>query len=319
MRPPRWITVSACAVLVGAALTVSVGCGEDAGVTGSVRVGGSSTLLSFVQEAAAEFSVDHPLARTDVAMTGTGDGIALLCDAISGVAAASRPATVSERRDCARSGVPVVPLLVGRDVVVVFTARDSRAPTCLDLSTLAAVTGPQGRGVRTWSAAGLPLVPLAVVVPESGSGTRDTFVEKVIAPAAALSGGASGIRSDAVARPLNQLMLAAVLGTPGAIGIAGLQTADPWRDRVRLIAIDGGDGCIIPSEASVSNGNYPLSRDLFLYISGDAEGSHGEATIAFGDLVSSPGFLERVGQGLSAADIAATTRSWAGRRTGDTP
>jgi hypothetical protein len=104
-------------------------------------------------------------------------------------------------------------------------------------------------------------------------------------------------------------MLATVLGTPGAIGIAGLQTADPWRDRVRLIAIDGGDGCIIPSAASVSDGDYPLSRDLLLYISGDAEGRDGEATIAFGDLVSSPGFLERVGQGLSSADIAATTRS----------
>ena len=39
-------------------------------------------------------------------------------------------------------------------------------------------------------------------------------------------------------------------------------------ERLKLIAIDGGKGCITPSDETIKNGTYaPLSRPLFIYVS----------------------------------------------------
>ena len=62
MRLPRR-TTAATAALLSAAAAVGAGCGSDPGVVASVRVGGSTTLLSFVQQAAAAFTEQNPLAR----------------------------------------------------------------------------------------------------------------------------------------------------------------------------------------------------------------------------------------------------------------
>ncbi|MFV2065134.1 MAG: PstS family phosphate ABC transporter substrate-binding protein, partial [Chloroflexota bacterium] len=36
-------------------------------------------------------------------------------------------------------------------------------------------------------------------------------------------------------------------------------------DKVRIIAIDGGSGCVTPDEQTVADGSYPIARDLFIY------------------------------------------------------
>jgi phosphate transport system substrate-binding protein len=316
---PTSIARSASIACAAATATLVAGCGADPGLTGTVRVGGSSTLLPFVQDAAAKFAEANPLSRVDVDMTGTSDGLALLCDAISGVSGASRPASARERRDCMRSGVAAVQLLVGRDAVVVFTGRDSPVPQCLSTAVLDRLTAEGPNRLTSWGRTAKGSPPLRVVVPEAGSGTRDTYIEKIIAPPAAARGSSADIRGDAIATPANQVMLSRVLGAPGAIGIAGYQTVQPWLDRVRAVGIDSGDsraGCVSPTPASIADGSYPLTRDLYMYVDADASGENGDATRAFGDLISSPDFLRRAGSGLSDQDIADTARAWSTADTG---
>lgn len=310
MRLPRR-TLAATAALLTAAAAVGAGCGSDPGVVGSVRVGGSSTLLSFVQQAAAAFTDQNPLARVRVDLTGTGDGFSLLCDGIAGAAAASRSETPREQRACAVSGVRSVPLLVGRDALVAVVARGSRAPACVSTRELRLLTGATGAPRTTWDGIGPGGLPLVVVVPEAGSGTRDAFIAQVLrAPGA---GDPVGLRADAVPAPQGQQMLARVLGSRGAMGITGFATAKEWGDRVRALQVNAGDGCVAPTDATIASDSYPLTRDLLMYIRSNGTGPDGEAAIAFGDVVASPGLLGRPGSGLSAADITATGQAWRDR------
>lgn len=312
MRLPR-STTAACAALLTAA-AVGTGCGSQDGVVGSVRVGGSSTLLPTVQQAAAGFTARHPLARVDVDLTGTGDGFSLLCDGIADAAAASRPQTPRERRACAASGVATVPLLVGRDAVVVFTARGSRVPACVSTRELRLLAGEPAAGRRTWAGVGPAGLPLLLVVPEAGSGTRDAFVQGVLTS----TGGdrAAALRPDAVSVPQGPQMLARVLGARGAIGVTGFATVQPWLDRVRPLAINDGDGCVTPSRDSISSGAYPLTRDLWMFMRSNAQGSDADAIAAFGDVVASSALLGRPDSGLSQEDIATTQRAWDERASG---
>lgn len=307
-------TIAATTALLSAAAALGAGCGSDPGVVGSVRVGGSSTLLPFVQQAAAAFTERNPLARVRVDLTGTADGFSLLCDGIAGAAAASRPETAREQRACAVSGIRSVPLLVGRDAIVVVAARGSRAPTCLSTRELRLLTGASATPRTTWDGFGPTGLPLRVVVPEAGSGTRDSFVNQVLrAPA---GGDPVGLRDDAIPTPAGEQMLARILRWRGAIGVTGFATAKQWGDKVRAIEVNDGGGCVAPSDATIASNAYPLTRDLTVHVRSDGLGPDGEATIAFGDVVASPALLGRPGSGLSAADIAATEQAWQDRSEG---
>ena len=43
------------------------------------------------------------------------------------------------------------------------------------------------------------------------------------------------------------------------------------KDKLRLVGVDNGNGVVIPTMETVSNGTYaPLSRPIFIYVSSEA-------------------------------------------------
>ena len=55
-------------------------------------------------------------------------------------------------------------------------------------------------------------------------------------------------------------------GTECALGYVGFAFADSQKDKLKILAVDGGDGCVKPEIASIADGSYkPLSRPLFMY------------------------------------------------------
>lgn len=301
VTPPP-IRVALAALAACGAVAVA-GCGDDStALTGHVGVAGSTTLLPLMARATADFASANPLARVDVSMTGTTDGITLLCDKLADVAGASRSITVRELRGCATGEVHPVQVMIGRDALVLFAAAGSKAPTCMALGDINARFGTAAAGH------GAP-----VVVPNASSGTRAMFIEKVLAPFAAQAGTDPAIRPDARVVATDQLMLAEVLRLPGAVGMAGWQTVQPWLGKVRAIGVNAGDGCVVPSEATIADGTYALTRDLYLYANPDA-GTDSDTVVAYMDMVTSPDFLEGAGTGLSPQGIDAAQHAWATRQ-----
>ncbi len=55
-------------------------------------------------------------------------------------------------------------------------------------------------------------------------------------------------------------------GGKGNIGYFGLSYAIANEDKVKTLQVDGGDGCVAPTNETVQDGSYkPLSRPLFIY------------------------------------------------------
>ncbi|MEI7521182.1 MAG: substrate-binding domain-containing protein [Thermoleophilia bacterium] len=299
--PPLFRRSTVAAALAGLAV-LSAGCGDDSSaLTGSVRVAGSTTLLPLIGRATEAFAAENLLAPVNVRMTGTTDGITLLCDHLADIAGASRPITVRELRGCATAGVHPTQVTVTRDAVVLFTDTRGHAPACLALGDL-----------YQRFASGMAGTQPPVVVPDASSGTRTMFLDKVVAPLATRAGVDPAIRRDAHVASSDQQMLAEVLRVPEAIGLAGWQTVRPWLDKVRVIAVNAGDGCVAPSASSIASGTYPLSRDLLVYANPDA-GVSSDTVVAYMDLLTSPDFLTTADTGLSADDLAATEHAWATR------
>jgi phosphate transport system substrate-binding protein len=64
------------------------------------------------------------------------------------------------------------------------------------------------------------------------------------------------------------VLVQGVEGDPGALGYFGFAYYEENADRLKLLGVDGGTGCIQPSVETIENQTYaPLSRPLYIYVS----------------------------------------------------
>jgi phosphate transport system substrate-binding protein len=62
------------------------------------------------------------------------------------------------------------------------------------------------------------------------------------------------------------VLVQGVTGERGALGYFGLSYYQENRSRLKLLSVDGGNGCVAPNIATVQSKRYkPLSRPLFIY------------------------------------------------------
>jgi phosphate transport system substrate-binding protein len=57
-----------------------------------------------------------------------------------------------------------------------------------------------------------------------------------------------------------------VAGDRGSLGYFGYAYYFENQDRLKLVGVDGGDGCVLPSDETIEDGTYPLARPLFIYV-----------------------------------------------------
>ena len=304
------------------------------GVNGSVFASGSSTVEPVTLIVSEQFHEQDPTFGFQVEGPGTGDGFALFCNGETDLNNASRPIQPSEVEDCAANGVEFVELRIAYDGLTVITSADNDAIDCLSFLDLYALMGPESQGLRRWpdadalatelaarlgdtygaSSAPYPPGDLVITAPGEESGTFDTFVEIVIAPIADERGTEHTTRPDYVASPNDNVILEGIAGTTTSLGWVGMAFAEESAGFVRQLEIDGGNGCVAPSDEAVADGSYPIARPLFIYVNLDrAAGS--QALRAFVDyyvsdagLSSAPevGYVE-----LTDEQAAATRASWA--------
>ena len=320
MTSPRPLR-AALAVMLAAALAAGCAGGEEE-LSGSLRVSGSTTLLPMVSAIAGTYAAANPLVDLDVRMTGTADGFALFCDGMVDVTGASREMTARERETCTASGVQFLRLTVAHDAVVLFTTGELTEPQCLTREQIYALLGPESAGVDDWSAAGdviagaaagLPAGAFLAVGPGAGSGTRQLLLDLAIEPVAEERGRDAALRGDYAAQDSEQLIVDRLASSGTGLGFAGLATASQWGSRVRVLPVDGGEGCVAPDLEAIRDGAYPLGRLLYLYVN-VAEARRDPALRALVDAILADAGLATAaavgGVALSGADADAQRAAW---------
>jgi phosphate transport system substrate-binding protein len=263
------------------------GCG-DGGAREQIMVVGSSTVYPFTTAVAERFVNNGDRRAPVIESTGTGAGFDLFCQGIgpqfADIQNASRRIHVDEFAKCQANGVTeIMEVQVGSDGLAIAQANNGPAFRLTRAEIyLALAASPLGRPnrARFWSDVNpsLPRVPINVLGPPSTSGTRDSFNELILVPgckaaypaAASLKGDELAeacqlIRSDGPyvdAGENDNLIVQKLTTDPNAIGIFGFSYLEENLSRVRGIPIDG----VTPSYETVSSGDYPGARPLFIYV-----------------------------------------------------
>lgn len=329
------VALSLGIVLAGCVTTPSRG-GDDPADGQPVIISGSSTvepISSLVAEdfAAAtdgfEYSVDGP---------GTGDGFALFCAGETDISDASRPISDEETAACDEGGVEYVELKIAIDGITVLTSPANEAVSCLSFLDLYALMGPEGDGYGTWSdqdelaadlsaelgdefgaaTAPYPDAPLEVTAPGEESGTYDSFLELVFEEIAEARGTDPVARPGYTASADDNVIIEGIGGSESSLGWVGFAFYEENADTVKAVEVDGGDGCVAPTAETIATNEYPISRDLFIYVNAD-RAAENPTLAAFVDYyLSDEGVaaVEEAGYVPLATDALDETRAaWAAR------
>jgi len=290
-RTRAWWRVGALLIGLGLVLAACSG-GTDpsdagnggGGAGGEIFVSGSSTVEPITNRVAEEYAATNDEFFYTVEGPGTGDGFALFCNGETDISDASRAISDEEAATCADAGVEYVELLVAYDGLSVITSAENDAIDCLSFLDLYALLGPESEGFASWSDANdlaaeleselgdefgashapYPDAALSVTAPGEESGTFDSFVEIAIADIAEAREAEDTTRPDYTPSANDNVIIEGITGSASSLGWVGLAFASE-AESVKLLEVDGGDGCVAPSDATVADESYPISRPLFIY------------------------------------------------------
>ncbi len=237
--------------------------GEE--LSGSIRIDGSSTVFPFMEAAAELFNEEQPDVRITVGESGTGGGFEKFCAGGTDISNASRPIDEEEEVPvCKKNGVAYSEVQVANDGIAVVTNKDF-AVDCLTTDQLKQIWN-KGSKVQSLTDVdpSLPDGELALYGAGTDSGTFDFFTAEI--------NGEEGVtRDDYQGSEDDNQLVQGVSGSSNGLGYFGFSYYAANEDKLNLVGVDAGDGCVQPSAETIQDGSYkPLSRPIFMYPSAES-------------------------------------------------
>ena len=233
-------------------------------LSGTVTIDGSSTVFPITQIVAEDFQTANGGVQVPVAFSGTGGGFKKFCAGETDINDASRPIKAEDEGEglaCAANGIETVELQVAIDGLTVVVNPENDFVTCLTVDELATIYGPDSPEHLLWSDVN-PAFPNEEVerfMPGADSGTFDYFTEVI-------NGEVDASTTFATQSEDDNTLVTGVAGDQRAIGYFGYAYYVENTDKLKAVEIDGGDGCVAPTDATINDNSYaPLSRPLFIY------------------------------------------------------
>ncbi len=260
MATPRALSTVAAALSLSLAACGGGDAGGDA-VTGAVVLDGSSTVFPIAEAVAEEFQLANPGARVTVGVSGSGGGFERFCRGETDLSNASRPINQGERDACAAAGITFTELSVAWDGLSVIVNPANDFVECLTVQELRRIWEP-GSSVRTWRDVRptWPAENIRLYGPGTDSGTFDYFTETIV-------GESGASRPDFQASEDDNILVQGVAGDRFALGYFGYAYYAENQSRLKLVAVDGGSGCVRPTDATIEDRTYaPLARPLLVYV-----------------------------------------------------
>lgn len=220
---------------------------------GQLVIKGSTTVLPIAQKTVEAFMKENPDIKISLSGGGSSNGIKALIDGTTNVANASRFIKDKEVKAAIKKGVYPVPFACAYDSIIPVVHPENN----LTDITMAQLKDIYMGKIRNFREIGGPDRKIVVISRDTSSGTYETWEKKVmkkerVTPRASVM-ASNGAVVQSVSNNKN---------TIGYIGIGYLNKS------VKPLTADGIEG----TEETTLNGQYPISRPLFMFTNGWPKG-----------------------------------------------
>lgn len=234
-------------------------------VAGALRIGGSGHTYAFANAALEGIRASSPGLNASIAHLGHAAGMGDLCGGALDVVLSDRAPTVSELAACDESNIESLSLPLGASALVLLANESDVAPACLTTAQVGEIWRAESAGVlMRWKDldAGLPDEAMTLLAPRAGSPEGDMLL--AVASAGLIGRGDIELDDDPLYRA------AATANVPGALTYLSWpeyeRVLDNGQERIRLVELDAGAGCVSASQESILDGDWPLSRNVWLTV-----------------------------------------------------
>lgn len=255
--------------LLAVMTTVIVGCSsgqtDEKGISGIVKVDGSSTVFPVSQAVAEEFMKKFPRVQVTVGESGTGGGFKKWVVGEIDIADASRPIKDEEKQEAEKKNIKPIEIPVAYDGIAVVVNKENDFANDITVEELKRIWEPNSK-VKLWSDVRpeWPKEPIKLYGPGTSSGTFEYFTEEII-------GEAKKSRTDYTASEDDNALVKGIQGDKYSLGYFGYAYYKENQDILKALKIDAGKGPVEPNEKTIEDGTYaPLSRPIFIYPSSEA-------------------------------------------------
>lgn len=229
-----------------------------------IKIDGSSTVFPITEAVAEDFQIAKRGAiRVTVGISGTGGGFKKFCRNEIDIVNASRPITHLEMEACKKEGVQYIEMPIAFDALTVVVNPKNTWSKTITVAELKKIWEPDAQGkINNWNQIN-PAWPdkrIKLYGPGADSGTFEYFTEAIV-------GKAKSSRGDFTASEDDNVLVQGVASDIYALGFFGFAYYIENRNKINAVAIDSGEGGVLPSAATVENTSYkPLSRPIFIYV-----------------------------------------------------
>jgi phosphate transport system substrate-binding protein len=255
------IAATSVTVLVALATCGPSSAQDIKNLNGSIKIDGSSTVGPITTAVAEEFREKAPNVRVTVGISGTGGGFKRFATGETDISNASRSIKKEEADAAKKSNVEFIELPIAYDGLSIVVNKANTWVEYLSVDEIRLIFRA-ANPAKNWSdvRAEWPNSPIKIFSPGTDSGTFDYFKEEVV-------GKDGKIRSDMSVSEDDNVLVTGVAGDKNAIGFFGYAYYVENKDKLKVVAIDGGKGTVTPSNETIENGTYaPFSRPLFIYV-----------------------------------------------------
>ncbi|MBS0299941.1 MAG: PstS family phosphate ABC transporter substrate-binding protein [Proteobacteria bacterium] len=229
-----------------------------------IKIDGSNTVYPITQNVADKFQAEKNNAiNITVEISGSGSGFKRFCRNEIDIVNASRPISKSEMKDCKNARVQYVEIPVAFDALTVAINPENRWSTVLTVAQLKKIWQPAAQGkISQWNQIN-PAWPddaIKLFVTHPDSGSYDYFTEAIV-------GKAGSSRRDFIESENNSALTNNIASNKNSLAFLGFAYYIENRNKIAAVAIDNGNGAVLPSVETVEDGSYqPLSRPIFIYV-----------------------------------------------------
>ena len=234
---------------------------DTAPLTGTVEVDGSSTVAPVSEAVAEEFKKQFPKTNVLVGVSGSGGGFKRFVIGETDISNASRDIKPSEAEKAKANGIDFAELRIGMDGLSVMVSTKNTFVDCLTTAELKKIWEP-GSLINNWNEIrpSFPDQKLRLYGPGTDSGTFEFFTDEI-------NGQSGASRDDYTMSEDDNVVFQGIYGDQNSLGYFGYAYYAANKDKLKVIGIDSGEGCIVPSAETIDDASYkPLTRPLYIYV-----------------------------------------------------